>query len=84
MNIPTFTVISLIGLYLFFWLFAKPVRAILKFLFGGVLGCGMIFAINTIFADIGFFIGINPVTYAVCGAFGISGLLSLVCIQLMI
>lgn len=84
MNTPTFAVLFLIGLYLLFWLFAKPVRTILKFLFSGALGCGAIFAINTIFADIGFFIGINPVTYAVCGAFGISGVLSLVCIQLMV
>lgn len=84
MNIPTFAVMSVIGLYLFFWLFAKPVKMILRFLFGGALGCGAVFAINTIFADIGFFIGINPVTYAVCGAFGISGLLALVCIRFMV
>lgn len=84
MNMPTFAVLSLVGLYLFCWLFAKPVRTMLRFLRNGFVGCAAIFAVNTIFAHTGFFIGINPVTYAVCGCLGISGFGALVCIQLMI
>ena len=75
---------ALIAVYLILCAFAKPVGALLKIMIKGAVGCGAIYAMNMLLAPMGFFIGINPVTYAVCGVLGISGFLALIGIQLVI
>ena len=64
--------------------FAKPFKFILRLLLNSVLGIALIMLINSFSAQTSLFIGINPVTAAVCGLLGIPGVLLLVLIKLFI
>lgn len=75
---------AVIGLYLLLWIFAKPVKELLKILFKGALGSAALFALNTVLAPTGFFIGINPVTYLMCGLLGVNGFLALIGIRFIV
>lgn len=67
----------LLGVYLLLWIFAKPVKAVLKALFKGAVGCAVFYVLNITLARYGFFVGINAVTYSVCAILGISGFAAL-------
>ncbi len=75
---------AIVALYIVLCAFSRPVGAVLKIMIKGAVGCGVIYLMNTLLAPWGFFIGINPVTYAVCALLGISGFCTLIGIQLVI
>lgn len=64
--------------------FAKPFKFILRLLINSVLGIVLIIIINSFSAQTSLFIGINPVTAAVCGLLGVPGVILLVLIKLFI
>ncbi len=80
----TLIIASVIGLYLLLWIFAKPVKTVLAVLLKGAAGSALLLAINAVAAPLGFSIGVNPVTYAICGLLGINGFLALLCIKIII
>ena len=64
-------------------IFIKPLKTVLILILNSVLGGIGLYIFNLIFASIGFSIGINPVTAAVCGMLGLPGLVLLILVKLL-
>lgn len=64
-------------------IFFKPLKGILVLILNSVLGGIALYIFNWIFAPFGFAIGLNIVTAAVCGMFGLPGLVLLILLKLL-
>ncbi|MCX7715358.1 MAG: pro-sigmaK processing inhibitor BofA family protein [Clostridia bacterium] len=70
--------ISLIVVYIIMWVFAKPIKIILKAAFHGALGCIALMGYNFLAAPLGAAVGVNTYTAVVCGVLGIPGFCMLI------
>ncbi|MBQ7717736.1 MAG: pro-sigmaK processing inhibitor BofA family protein [Clostridia bacterium] len=75
---------GLIFLIFMLKLFSKPLKVILKLCLNSVLGCLIMVIINSFSQVHGIFLGINPVTAAVCGILGLPGVVLLVLLQVIL
>ncbi len=57
--------------------FSDKFKSIGKFFFNGIIGSISIYIINYLFSNIGLFVGINLLTFAITGVLGIAGVISL-------
>ena len=64
--------------------FAWPIKILTKLLINGVLGVVLLFIVNLIGINFGFFIGINIWTALIAGLFGIPGVLFLIIFKLFL
>lgn len=64
--------------------FAWPIKILTKLLINGVLGVVLLFIVNLIGINFGFFIGINIWTALIAGLFGIPGVLFLIVFKLFL
>ncbi len=63
-------------------LLSRPIKFIFKIMLNSALGCLLILLINSVTTAVN--IGINPLTAAVCGFFGIPGVILLVLFELFV
>lgn len=63
-------------------LLARPIRGLLRFLAGAVLGMAAVYALNVFFPAVN--VGINPVTAAVTGFLGLPGVAALIVAGLLL
>ncbi|MBO4898267.1 MAG: pro-sigmaK processing inhibitor BofA family protein [Clostridia bacterium] len=75
---------ALVLLIVFARFFKKPLKIIFKLIANSALGLMLIVIINTFSPQTSLYVGINPVTAAVCGVLGVPGVLLLVLIKLFI
>lgn len=75
-----FMILICIGLILM-TMAAKPLKALLRIAFNGVIGCGGIFLVNSLFGGFGLQIGINLLNAVFIGVLGLPGFGSLVLIS---
>ena len=64
-------------------IFWKPLKSVLILIFNSFLGGVGLYIFNMIFSFTGFSIGINIVTAAVCGLFGLPGLMLLLLLRFL-
>lgn len=64
-------------------IFFKPLKAVFLLVFNSVLGGLGLYIFNRAFAFSGFGIPVNIVTAAVCGLFGLPGLVLLILLKLL-
>ena len=64
-------------------IFFKPLKGIFMLALNSLLGGVGLYIFNWIFAPLGFTIGLNVVTAAVCGLFGLPGLVLLALLKLL-
>lgn len=64
-------------------IFFKPLKKIFVLLLNSLLGGVGLYIFNWIFAPLGFAIGLNIVTAAVCGMLGLPGLVLLILVKLL-
>ena len=65
-------------------IFAKPFKIILKLCLNSAVGCLIMIIINSFSQFHNIYIGINPVTAAVCGLLGLPGVALLVLLQVIL
>jgi len=77
MEIVAYVLAAILGLILcrVFW---RPLKSVLAMILSSVLGGAGLYIFNMVFAGLGFSLGVNIVTAAVCGLFGLPGLVLLV------
>lgn len=64
-------------IFIVFIFFADKFKFFGKVIFNGIIGSVCIYIANYIFSPLGFFVGINLLTFAVAGILGIPGVISL-------
>lgn len=76
-------IIAALVIIIIFRIFSKPLKSILLLSLNSFFGGVGLFIFNTIFSATGFCIGVNAVTAATTGLFGIPGLCLLIILKLM-
>lgn len=74
-------VIGLFILYVCCWIFIKPLKWILKFLFRWFVGGGVVWLINYIFSGVGIHIAVNLLNAMTIGVLGIPGAVMLIILE---
>lgn len=64
--------------------FFTPLKLIFRFMYYGLIGGLMLWAVNFIGAHIGFVLGINPVTALLVGFLGVPGMIMLILFKIFI
>jgi len=82
MEIVAYVLAAILGLILcrVFW---RPLKSVLAMILSSVLGGAGLYIFNMVFAGLGFSLGVNIVTAAVCGLFGLPGLVLLVLLKVV-
>ncbi len=80
-NIVMAYVFGLIILLLLGWVLLSPLKMLIKFIYNSILGGLALLLINLLGKFIGISIGINIITAAIVGIFGIPGLILLLVLQ---
>ncbi len=64
--------------------FQKQITFLLKFLFRGTIGVGAFYILNLILGFFNFSLGVNLISFAVVGALGMWGFISLIIAQIIL
>lgn len=75
-------IIAVVGIYLLFKIFKKPIKLIFKLLWHAASGFLLLLVVNIIGANIGFVIEITLVRAILVGFLGIPGALALIYMQI--
>jgi pro-sigmaK processing inhibitor BofA len=83
-NVVVIGVLLLVAAYVLLWCFVRPVKFLVKAAAKGAVGCIVLALCNHFLAGVGFCVGINAVTAAICGLLGLNGLLLLTAVNYFI
>ena len=65
-------------------IFIVPIKKILKLIFNSVLGGIIIYVINLVGANFGFYIGLNIVNSVIIGLLGLPGAVCLIIVKILV
>ena len=77
-------ILGFVLLYIFVWIFIKPVKFILKIAANSVVGALCLAAFNYVGSIFGLTLGINLYSSVLCGILGVPGFLMLLCSKMLI
>lgn len=72
---------GLAALYGIGWLLLVPLKIVLRFLFNGILGGGMLMLLNLFGASLGLYVAVNPLTALTAGFLGVPGVAMLMVLE---
>jgi len=76
-----FFALGLALLYVLGWLLLVPLKAVLRFLFNGLLGGALLMVVNLFGAIWGLSVAINPLTALTAGFLGVPGVVTILVLQ---